>query len=87
MSGELMALNVINKINGKLKFIYRKSKILTPELRRNAIIQPHFDYACPVWYPILTEKTKKKIQIIQNKCVQFCLRLGKKQHIYISYGV
>ena len=25
----------------------------------NALIQPHFDYACPAWYPSLNEKTKK----------------------------
>ena len=47
----------------------------------NALIQPHFDYACPVWYPNLTEKMKKKIQITQNKCIRFCLRLDKMHHI------
>ena len=64
MLGEPMALKVINKINGKLKFPYRKNRFLNPELRRmlcNVLIQPHFDYACPAWYPNLTEKTKKKI--------------------------
>ena len=48
MSGEPPALKVINKINGKLKFLYRKDSTLTPGLRRmlcNALIQPHFDYA------------------------------------------
>ena len=84
MSGEPMALKVINKINGRLKFLYRKNTFLSLELRRmlcNALIQPHFDYACPVWYPNLTEKMKKKIQISQNKCIRFCLRLDKMHHI------
>ena len=84
MSGEPMALKVINKINSKLKFLYRKNKFLSPELRRmlcNALIQPHFDYACPAWYPNLTEKIKKKTQIMQNKCIRFCLRLDKMHHI------
>ena len=79
-----MALKVINKINGKLKFLYRQNKFLGPELRRmlcNSLIQPHFDYACPAWYPNLTEKTKKKIQIIQNTCIRFCVRLDKMHHI------
>ena len=51
---ETMALSVINKINNKLKFLYRKNRFLTPTLRRllcNALIQPHFDYACSAWYP------------------------------------
>ena len=77
-----MTLIVINQINGKLKFLYRKNKFLTPKLRRtlcNALIQPHFDYACPAWYPNLTKKTKK-IQIMQNKCICFCHRLNKMQH-------
>ena len=84
MSGEPIALKVINNINGKLKFLYRKNRFLSPELRRmlcSALIQPHFDYACPVWHPNLTEKTKKKIQIMQNKCIRFCLRLDKMDHI------
>ena len=47
----------------------------------NALIQPHFDYACPAWYPNLTEKTKKKIQIMQNKCIRLYLRLDKMHHM------
>ena len=65
-----MALKVINKINGKLKFLYWKNWFLSPELRRmlhNALFQPHVDYAFPTWYPNLTEKTKKKIKIMKNK--------------------
>ena len=61
MSGEPMTLKVINKINGNLKFLYWKNRFLSPELRRmlcNVLIQPHFDYTCPVWYPNLTEKMK-----------------------------
>ena len=34
MSGELMALKVINKMNGKLKFLYRENRFLSPKLRR-----------------------------------------------------
>ena len=80
MPGEPMALKFINKINVKLKFLYRKNRLQSPELRRmlgKALIQPHFDYVCPAWYPNFTEKTKKKIQIMQNKCIRFCLRLDK----------
>ena len=34
MSGEPMVLKVVNKINEKLKLLYRKNKFLTPALRR-----------------------------------------------------
>ena len=84
MSGETMALSVINKINNKLKFLYRKNRFLTPTLRRllcNALIQPHFNYACSAWYPNLTKKLKNRIQTSQNKCIRFCLPLDKMTHI------
>ena len=64
MSGEAMALHVIHKINNKLKFLYRKNVFLTPKLRRllcNALIQPHFDYACSSWYPNLIKKLRHRI--------------------------
>ena len=57
-SGEPMALKVISKINGKLKFLYRGNRFL--QMLCNALIQPHIDYACPAWYPNLTEKPKKE---------------------------
>ena len=84
MSGETMALSVINKINNKLKFLYRKNRFLTPTLRQllsNALIQPQFDYACSAWYPNLTKKLKNRIQTSQNKCIRFCLQLDKMTHI------
>ena len=80
MSCEPVALKVINKINGKLKFLCRKNTYLTKELRRmlcNSLIQPHFGYAYPAWCPDLNEKTKKNIQIMQN----FCLKLDKIHYI------
>ena len=84
MSAATMALNVIHKINNKLKFLHRKNDFLTPTLRRllcNALIQPHFDYACSAWYPNLTKKLKHRIQTTQNKCMCFCLLLDKLKHI------
>ena len=48
MSGDSMALKVINKLNSRLTFLHKKYKFLTPALRRllcNTLIQPHFDYA------------------------------------------
>ena len=63
MSGEAMALSVINKINNSLKFVYWKNRFLTLTLRRllcSLLIQPHFDYACSAWYPNLNESLTKQ---------------------------
>ena len=68
----------------KLKFLYRKNKFLLKDLRRlfcNALIQPHFDYACAPWYPNLNKKYKNKLQILQSKCIRFCLQLDNREHI------
>ena len=34
LSGESMALNIVSKINTCLKFLYRKNKFLSPQLRQ-----------------------------------------------------
>ena len=52
-----------------------------PQLLLIAIIQPHFDYACSAWYPNLTQNLKKKLQVMQNKCICFCLQLDKMSTI------
>lgn len=72
-----MAIKVITKL------LYRKNRFLSLELRRmryNVLIQSYFDYACLVWYPSLTENTKEKLQIMQNKHIRFCLRLENMHH-------
>ena len=52
LSGESMAYEVISKVNARLKFLHRKNKYLTLDLRRllgNVLIQSRFDYACSAW--------------------------------------
>ena len=58
-----------------LKFIRIWNPIMVDRLQNPSVYVPG--------YPNLTGKktttttTKKKIQIMQNKCIQFCLRLGR----------
>ena len=47
------------------------------KIKKNVIIQLQFDYACSAWYPNLTQKLKKKLQVMQNKCIPFCLQFDK----------
>ena len=67
-----------------MKFFLR---FLSQPLRRllcNALIQPHFDYAYSAWYPNLNNRWKSKLQILQNKCIRFCLNLDSKAHIGLT---
>ena len=71
------------KINGMLKFLYRKNRYLISYLKQllcNALIQPHFNYACSAWYPNLNKKFKSKFQTVQNRSVRYCLELYKRSH-------
>ena len=84
LSGETMTLKVISKINCRSRFLYRKNRFSSQPLRRllcNALIQPHFDYASSACYPNLNNRLKSKLQILQNKCIRFCLNLDSKAHI------
>ena len=65
LSGESMAIHVINKINSRLRFLYRQNRFLNFPLRRlqcNAMIQTFFDYACNAWYPNINKKLKLRLQ-------------------------
>ena len=33
------------------------------------------------WYPNLNKKYKSKLQVLQNKCIRFCLQLDNIEHI------
>ena len=84
LSGESMTMTSLRKMNTKLQFLYRQNEFLNPKLRRllcNSLIQPHFDYACISWYPLINKKMKNELQITQNKCIRFCLKLNSRQHL------
>ena len=87
LSGESMVTKVLSLVNSRLKFLYWKQKFLTLPLCHslcNALIQPHYDYACPVWYPSLNKRLSKKIQTSQNKCIRYCLNLDNRAHVGID---
>ena len=84
LNGKSMVESVLSKINNKLKFLYRKQRFLTKDIRRllcNSLIQPHYDFACCSWYPLLTKNLKHRLQVSQNKCIRFCLNLNNRASV------
>jgi len=84
LSGESMVNSVINKVSGRLKFLYRHALILNQTLRKNlssALIQCHMDYCCTSWYSGITQKHQKDLQIAQNKIARYILSLSSRGHI------
>ena len=65
-------------------FFIKKNRFLDVPLRRrlcNALPQPHFYYSCTAWYPNSSKKLKDKLQVAQNNCIRFCLKLYSREHI------
>ena len=69
LSGESMALNVIDKVNLHLKFL--QNYLLTPTLRR---------FLCNP----LIKRLKLRLQLSQNKCMKFFLQLDKRSKIHVK---
>ena len=69
-------MKVVKNTSAKVKFLYRRNKYLTPTLKKllhTTSIQPHFDYGCTSWFPLLNNNLKQKLQAAQNNCI--CLYL------------
>ena len=87
LSGGSMALEVINKINSRPRYLYRKNRFVSQLIFRpicNALIQPRFDYACSSCYPDLNERLKSKLQILQNICIHIFLNLNNRTPISLT---
>ena len=82
MSGEVVTLSVINRINNKLKFIHGKKIFLTSTMRQLLYIT-HIS-SISFWlclFCLLPQLNQKKKKSVQNKCIYFCLQLDKMTHI------
>ena len=84
LSGESMALQVIQKVNQRGKFLARTSSFLNRsalEILAGALIQCHFDYASTSWYTGISAALKHKLQTAQNKLVRVILKLHPRTHL------
>ena len=70
--------SIVQKVNGRLKFLYRQCSFLEEKLRKSICS------ACSSWYSGLNKHLKKKLQIYQNKTVRFIKNLGPPSHIDFS---
>ena len=79
-----MANHVINKINPRLRILYRQKRFLNVLLRRlpcNTLIQTVFEYGCSASYVnINKKKLKMRLQFPQDKCVRVGLKLNESSN-------
>ena len=90
LSGECIVETIVQKVNNRLKFLYRQARFLDTFCKKtlcSALIQCHIDYACSAWYSGLSKTLKQKLQICQNKMVRFVMNLGPQASVnYATLG-
>ena len=85
---EKIVNSIIEKVNSRLKFLYRNCKNLNSSTRltlSTALMQCYFDYSCSSCFGGLNKTLKQKLQVAQNKVVRFILNL--KPMTRINYSV
>ncbi len=86
LSGEGTLDTVVKKCTGTVKFFYRQAGCLPKAVKRTlcqSLVQCHLDHAVSSWYDALTQKAKRKLQILQNKMVRFILDLAPRTQLLI----
>lgn len=79
-----IAEKILSKCAGKLKFLYRKTRLLDFSIKKLlvvSLIQCHFDYACSAWYCGLSVKLKNRLQVMQNIVICYLLNAPPRTHI------
>ena len=74
LCGEYIVDSIVQKVNSRLKFLYRQARFLDLKCKMSlcsSLIQCHIDYASSAWYSGLSKCFKQKLQICQNKMVRF----------------
>jgi hypothetical protein len=84
LSGDATCSSTVKRINGCLKFFYRKKCLFGFKEKKmlcSTMLQPVFDYACISWFNGLTKTHKKHLQVCQNKILRFMFCLNTRSRI------
>lgn len=84
LSGEATVNTIVNKVNSRVKFLYRQAKYLDTKTKltiASALILSHFDYSIASWYCGLTKSLQHKLQAAQNRVIRFILDYSPRTHI------
>lgn len=84
LSCEAVALKILSKCAGKLKFLYRKTRLFDLSVKKmlsSSLVLCHLDYACSAWYSSLTAKLRNKLQVMQHNIIRYILDIPPRTHI------
>ncbi len=88
LSGKEILDTIVKKCTGRIKFLYRQAGCLPKAVKRTlckSLVQFHLDYAVSSWYAVLTQKAKRKLQILQNKMVRYILDLAPRTRLTVDH--
>ena len=84
LSGDYIVDSIVQKVNSRLKFLYRQARFLDLKCKMSlcsSLIQCHIDYASSAWYSGLSKSFKQKLQICQNKMVRFICGFSSRHSV------
>ncbi len=83
LSGKGIIGTILEKCNGRIKFLFRQARCFPTALKKTlyqSLVHSHVEYALSSWYNAMSQKAKKKLQIIyirvyikETVCVCVCL--------------
>lgn len=84
LAGEQTAHKIIQKVNSRLKFLYRQVNCLDQNTKKiicSALVLCLFDYSISSWYGGISKLLVQKLQRTQNKVIRFILNKDSRYHI------
>ena len=84
LDGEQIVLDIIGKVNSRLKFLYRQANFLNPGVKKticSALVLCLFDYSISSWYGGISKYHARRLQCAQNKVIRFILGKDFRYHI------
>ena len=84
LDGEQIVLNIIKKVNSRLKFLYRQVNYFNQNVKKticSALVLCLFDYCISAWYSGISKYHAHRLQCAQNKVIRFILNKDFMYHI------
>jgi hypothetical protein len=84
LDGEQTALNIVRKVNSRLKFLYRQANYFNQHIKKticSALVLCLFDYSISSWYGGISKYHIQRLQCAQNKVIRFILNKDPRYHI------
>ncbi len=88
LSGEEILDTIVKKCPDRIIFLYRQPGCLSNVVKRTlyqSFVHCHLDYAVSSWYAGMTQKAKRKLQIVQNKITRFVIDSGPRTHFAVDH--